>query len=202
MGYFLYLRQVIKNKPLNAVTQAAVYTTKMEQQNAKSLSERAMYYGTIFGGVMILTNIAYIIGLRVEAFSTIFLLLTAASPFIAGRLAATYRKRERNNSINFVQAWLFLVIMYICAAILTAIAQYIYFALIDNGFFMEFIQEQFSLVLETEGLDDAVKDEIRTTANLLAAMSTRDIILQIFSTNIIISPIITFIIAIFVRKKQ
>ena len=174
----------------------------MEQNNAKSLSERAMYYGTIFGGVMILTNIAYIIGLRVEAFSTVFLLLTAASPFIAGRLAATYRKRERNNSMGFVQAWLFLVIMYICAAMLTAIAQYIYFALIDNGFFMQFIQEQFSLVLEAEGLDDAVKDEIRTTANLLAAMSTRDIILQIFSTNIIISPIITFIIAIFVRKKQ
>ena len=174
----------------------------MEQNNAKSLSERAMYYGTIFGGVMILTNIAYIIGLRVEAFSTVFLLLTAASPFIAGRLAATYRKRERNNSMGFVQAWLFLVIMYICAAMLTAIAQYIYFALIDNGFFMQFIQEQFSLVLEAEGLDDAVKDEIRTTAHLLAAMSTRDIILQIFSTNIIISPIITFIIAIFVRKKQ
>ena len=202
MRYFLYLRQVIKNNPLNAVTQATAHTIKMEQNNAKSLSERAMYYGTIFGGVMILTNIAYIIGLRVEAFSTVFLLLTAASPFIAGRLAATYRKRERNNSMGFVQAWLFLVIMYICAAMLTAIAQYIYFALIDNGFFMQFIQEQFSLVLEAEGLDDAVKDEIRTTANLLAAMSTRDIILQIFSTNIIISPIITFIIAIFVRKKQ
>lgn len=160
-----------------------------------------MYYGTLFAAMMILTNIAYIAGLKIEEFSTLFVLLIAASPFVAGRLAVTYRKRERNNRMSFAQAWLFLIIMYFCAALLTAIAQYVYFAFIDNGFFMQFIQEQFSLVMETEGIDTTLKEELRITADLLASMSTRDIILQIFSTNILISPFITLIIAIFVRKK-
>ena len=173
----------------------------MEQQKTIKASERAMFYGTLFGLYTIITNIAYITGLRVPFCSTLFLVLFIASPFVAGKLAATFRKREAGNRISYAQAWFFLLTMYLCSAILTAIAQFIYFLLIDNGFFMEFIQEQFAQIASMEGIDEAMKEQFAATATLLKAMSPREIIMQIFSTNIIVSPFITAIIAIFVRKK-
>lgn len=173
----------------------------MEEKSIKSLSERAMYYGTIFGGVMIAANIFYLLGLSSSTFSTLFLLLILSSPFIAGRLAINYRKSEQDNQMTFIQAWHFLIIMYICAALLTAIAQFIYFTFMDNGYFMSTILQQFDTFASMEDIDAALRRELTATADLLRPMGNRDIILQIFFTNIIISPIITFFIAIFVRRN-
>ena len=174
----------------------------MEQgNNIKAMSERAMYHGTLFGFIMIVTNILYILGLKSPLCSTLFLGLTIASPFIAGRFAIAYRKQELGNSMTFSQAWLFLIIMYTCSAILTAVAQFVYFQYFDNGYFMEFILEQFATLINSDEIDAMLKNQFIETAELLKKLSTRDIVLQLFSTNIMIAPIITLIIAIFVRKN-
>ena len=173
----------------------------MEQENKKSLSERAMLYGTIFGAISIATNIFYLLGLSSQAFSTLFLVFAISSPIIAGYLAADYRKREQGNRMTFAQAWLFLLIMNMCAALLTAVAQFIYFTFLDNGYFMSTILQQFDLLVEADSIDTLLREELAKTAELLRSLSNRDIILQIFSTNIIISPIITFFIAIFVKRN-
>ena len=91
--------------------------------------------------------------------------------------------------------------MYLCAALLTAIAQFIYFTFMDNGYFMSTILQQFDTFASMEDIDAALRRELTATADLLRSMGNRDIILQILFTNIIISPIITFFIAIFVRRN-
>ena len=161
-----------------------------------------MYYGTIFGLIMVFANVSYILGLQSSLFSMLFLGITIASPFIAGRFAATYRRRELDDRITFVQAWFFLMVMYSCAAILTAIAQFIYFKYIDGGYFMQTILQQFDIVQNTDGIDATLKEQIEATASLLKTMGTRDIVLQFFSTNIVITPFITIIIAIFVKRNN
>lgn len=173
----------------------------MEQEKEKSIGERAMFYGTIFGGVMIATNIFYLLGLESQVFSLLFIIFILSSPIIAGNLAVGYRKKERDDKMSFTQAWTFLIIMYMCAAILTAIAQFIYFTFLDNGYFMGTVLQQFDTLVHMEQIDAILRNELTKTAELLRSLSNRDIILQIFTTNIIISPIITFFIAIFVRKN-
>ena len=173
----------------------------MEQYSIKELSERAMYYGTILGAVMILTNIFYLAGLNSSIFSTLFLIFFLATPFVAGRLTALYRKRERENSIKFSEAWLFLLIMFMCGFILSALSQLIYFLFIDGGYFMTHILEQFATVADAEEIDPGLKEQITTTAELLKTLGVRDIVLQIFVTNIMFSPIITLLITIFVTRN-
>lgn len=159
-----------------------------------------MRSGAQLGGVMILTNIFYLAGLKSSLFSALFLFLFTATPFIAGRFAVIYRKRERGNRIGFTEAWLFLMIMFVCAATLTAVAQLIYFLFIDGGYFMEFLQEQFHTIATMEGVDAALKEQITTAAELLKKLTPRDLVMQFFGTNLMISPIITVLIAIFVCK--
>lgn len=173
----------------------------MEQYGKKGFMERAMFYGTLFGVIMIFTNIFYLLGLKIQFFSTLFLILMVSSPVIAGRMALIFRRRECDNRLPFAGAWSFLMIMYVCSAILTAIAQFVYFRFADNGFFMETILQQFGELLSVEELSSALKEQLQTTSEMLKMLTCRDIILQIFSTNILLSPIITVIIAIFVQKK-
>lgn len=173
----------------------------MEQYNIRTLSERAMRYGTLLGLATIFTNLFYLLGLKLPFFSTLFLLFLIAIPFFAGRITIIYRKRERENHLRFSEAWLFLLIMFLCAAILSAIAQLIYFQFFDKGFFIEFLLEQFNTLTEMETVDAALQEQLTSTAELLKALKPRDIVMQIFVTNITFAPIITFIIALFVKKK-
>lgn len=174
----------------------------MQEDSIKAMSERAMFYGTILGVVAIFTNIFYLIGLKSSLFSTLFITLFMATPFIAGRLAIIYRKRERENMMTLTEAWLFLMIMFVCAATLSAVAQLIYFLFIDGGYFMSVIQEQFAAIDGIEGIDAAMKEQFATTADILKSLSPRNLVLQIFGTNLLFSPIITFLIAVFVKNKR
>ena len=174
----------------------------MQEYSIKATSEKAMSYGTILGAVAILTNIFYLIGLKSALFSTLFLTLFIATPIIAGRLAIIYRKREKENKITLAEAWLFLMIMFVCAAILTALAQLIYFLFIDGGYFMSIILEQFDTIINMEGADAQLKEQFSATAEILKSLTPRNLVLQFFGTNLLFSPVITFIIAIFVRKSR
>lgn len=160
-----------------------------------------MKRGTLLGAFMILTNIFYLLGLKTALFSTLFLLCFVGTPLLAGRLAVLYRKKERENRLKFVEAWLFLMIMYACASALTAVAQYTYFVFIDNGYFFEFLQEQFNTFLSLEGMDAAMQEQVATTAELLKKLTARDLVLQILGTGLMFSPIITGLTAIFVQRK-
>ena len=66
---------------------------------------------------------------------------------------------------------------------------------------MSTILQQFDMLVEADSIDTLLREELAKTAELLRSLTNRDIILQIFSTNIIISPIITFFIAIFVKRN-
>ncbi|MBQ8270678.1 MAG: DUF4199 domain-containing protein [Bacteroidaceae bacterium] len=173
----------------------------MQENSIKATSEKAMSYGTILGAVAILTNIFYLIGLKSPLFSTLFITLFAATPIIAARLAIIYRKRERDNRMTLAEAWFFLMIMFACAALLSSVAQLIYFLFIDGGYFMSIIQEQFDAIINMEGADARLKEQFSTTAEILKSLSPRNMVLQILGTNLLFSPIITFIIAIFVKKS-
>lgn len=173
----------------------------MEQRGRNIFSERAMFYGTIFGIIMIFANIFYAIGLRWPPASHMFLLLLVASPFIAGYITIQFREKECNGHLSFSNAWFFLITMYICSAILTAIAQLIYFTFIDNGFLVETMQQLYTEALQLEGIDPAFAEQLKAMSEMIASLTPRDIVINILTTNILVSPIITIIIALFVKKR-
>ena len=67
---------------------------------------------------------------------------------------------------------------------------------------MSVIQEQFAAIAGIEGIDAAMKEQFATTAEILKSLSPRNLVLQIFGTNLLFSPIITFLIAVFVKNKR
>lgn len=173
-----------------------------EKSTYNNFNREAMYCGTMLGLLWILTSAVYLAGLEDPIFSFIFLALLTASPFYAWHLAVRYRKRECNNNITLSGAWIFLIIMYICASLLSAVAQHIYFIYFDNGYLLGFMHEQLNLLQEQPGVDEATKILLAHTQELLGEITTKDIVMQLLTSNIMLSFVITFITALFVKRNK
>lgn len=133
-----------------------------------------------------------------------FIGMTVAVPFLAYRYAKMFRDRVCGGTINFLQSWVFLVYMYMFAAILTAVAHYIYFRFIDNGFMINAIETSFQTnmsLITFPGKEEYVEQVTQNIdhARSLSAIKTT---MQMLSVNIINCSLIALITAPFVMKKK
>lgn len=102
-------------------------------ENRNYMQRYAMLFGTYMGGFWILKFICFPLGLSIPFLLFLFTGLTICVPFMGYRYARMYRDRVCEGNIGFLHAWIFTVFMYMFAALLTAVAHYIYFRFIDQG---------------------------------------------------------------------
>lgn len=78
--------------------------------------------------------ILFPVGLSVPFLLFLFMGLTLCVPFMGYYYARMYRNQVCGGGISFLHAWVFTVFMYMFAALLAAVAHYIYFRFIDHGY--------------------------------------------------------------------
>lgn len=113
----------------------------------------AMLFGTYLGGYWILKFILFPLGLTIPFLSFLFVGLTLCVPFMGYYYVRMYRNTVCSGSISFLHAWIFTVFMYMFAALLTAVAHYIYFRFIDHGFVINAYESQID-ILNKSGVPD------------------------------------------------
>ena len=168
---------------------------------SNGLIQAAMRYGTILGALWIFIFATYIAALTTPALSLAFIILLIASPIYAGYLGVRYRRKERDNSLGFIEAWSFMTIMYLCASLLSAIACYVYFQYLDNGFILATFKEQIDIYTSMD-IGEEMKKAFTETYDLLATMNPSDYCMQYLTSNIFITTILAPITSIFVHKKR
>ena len=136
-------------------------------QGNNALTQAAMKYGTQLGLLWIAIFAIYIKALTTPDMSLIFLILLIASPIFAGYLGVKYRKKECGNKLNFISSWALMIIIYLCAALLAAIACYVYFQYIDNGLALSAFKEQID-AYQTMEIDENMKQAFTDTYDILA----------------------------------
>ena len=173
-----------------------------EKSDNNIFNREAMFRGTMLGVFWILMSAIYMMGLNTPILSYLFLAMFVASPFYAGYMVVNYRKRECNDKMTFVKAWLFLIIMYICASLLSAIVQYLYLVYIDNGYLFGVIQEQLDFLLNEPTIDDITKEALKQASEIWNNTTAKDIVVQILSSNVMLTGIIAPRKALFVKKNN
>ena len=171
----------------------------MNKEN-NTLTQAAMKYGTQLGLLWIVTFVTYIKALTTPEISLIFLILLIISPVFAGYLGIKYRKKESNNRLSFTSSWSLMIIIYLCASILSAITCYIYFRYMDNGAALSAFKEQID-IYQTMEIGEEMKKAFTDTYNILANLNASDICIQYFLSNIFISTLLAPLTALFVYKK-
>ena len=174
----------------------------MDARINKDFYQGAMYSGTMLGAVWSIMYLLLFTGTTNLFSILISLSLYFASPFIAAQSAIRYRRKECDNTMSYIQAWIFVLYMYICATLLSTFITYIYFAFFDDGTFIMTLQKMLEESMKIAGTDELLIQQIEQTKNIIEKTTTNDFVWQMMNNNLLNTTILPMIIAIFVKRKD
>ncbi|WP_294614959.1 DUF4199 domain-containing protein [uncultured Bacteroides sp.] len=171
-------------------------------ENRGYLQRYAMLFGTYLGGFWILKFILFPLGLTVPFLLFLFGGLTLCVPFMAYYYVRMYRNHVCGGVISFLHAWIFTVFMYMFAALLTAVAHYIYFRFIDQGFVLdtyEGLLNNFEANI-LPGMEVYI-DQLKDALSVMRSLSPIEITMQLMSQNVFYGSLLAIPTALFAMKR-
>ncbi len=157
------------------------------KKREKNIQQYAMYFGSLMGVYWILKFILFPLAFKIPFLSFLFIGLTIGVPFMGYYYLKIYRNKVCGGTISFRRAYVFTLLIYLYAAMLTAVAHFVYFQFIDHGFVLEAIQTQFNQLLELN-IDNneynLLAENIETTMKQVSDLSPTDITFDNLSRNI------------------
>lgn len=172
------------------------------QTRRKEFYQAAMRNGTLLGALWSVIYLLLFVGTSNIACMLLCLALFFSSPFVAARLAATYRRKELNDTMPYLMAMIFLFYMYICATLLSTLVSYIYLSFFDGGIFFATLQGMLEESASIAGTDAQLAQQIEQTISIIENTTTNDLVWQLMNNNLMNATILPLIIAIFVKKNK
>ncbi len=160
-------------------------------ENRHPLHTYAMYCGTYLGIFWIVKFIFLPLALSYTFFMFLFMALTIGVPFIGYAFLKGYRDKVCRGQITFLNGWLFTVFMYMFASLLTAVAHYIYFRYLDQGYFIEKYEMlvQTLLTAEVSGME-VYRDQLETMVAEFRRVTPIDLTINMLSRNVFFGSIL------------
>ncbi|WP_018709472.1 DUF4199 domain-containing protein [Phocaeicola barnesiae] len=175
----------------------------MTQNQPISLQQTAMYFGTLMGIFWIIKFTFLPLGFTIPLLQLLFVLLTFFVPILGYLYARKFRNRYCGGSITFSRAFAFTVLMYLFAALLAAVAHYIYFRYIDNGFLID------SYIGQLEAMKPAATEELRESIDqfiegfsLISSLSPIQLTFQLISQNFLYGTLLALPTALLVMRRK
>ncbi|WP_300724470.1 DUF4199 domain-containing protein [uncultured Bacteroides sp.] len=175
----------------------------MATNTTTSFQGYAMTAGTLMGVYWIIKFILFPAGFVIPFLQLLFIILTIAVPFIGYFLVRRYRNRYSPEGINFFSGFTFTFSMYFYASMLAAVAHFIYFRFIDQGFIFNSYLQQIDEMKRIGG--DEVSDftnNLTETINTLSSFSPIQLTFQLFSQNILYTFLLAIITGLLVKNKK
>ena len=114
-----------------------------------------------------------------------------------------YRNRFCGGYISFIQAWIFLIFMFLFASLLTSVAHYLYFQFIDHGYIVNTYIKMLNDTINTQqSAMEAYREPLQQITDLIGSMTPIDITMQLLSQNVFYGSILAIPIALFVMKRD
>ena len=154
----------------------------MTPEEYKQLKAFAKQDGALLSLLWIGALACYIQGLSSPILGMIAMLLIVASPFYAANRLRKFRDEARQGIISFMRAYGYTVLTYFYGGLLLAVAIFVYFQFMDNGYLMSKLMD----ILNTEQGQQMVKvygmtDEISQSMEQLAKMRPIDYALNMLT---------------------
>lgn len=175
----------------------------MTQNQPISLQQTAMYFGTLMGLFWIIKFTFLPLGFTIPLLQLLFVLLIFFVPILGYLYARKFRNRYCGGSITFSRAFAFTVLMYLFAALLAAVAHYIYFRYIDNGFLIDSYIGQLEAMkpTATEELKESI-DQFIEGFSLISSLSPIQLTFQLISQNFLYGTLLALPTALLVMRRK
>ena len=173
----------------------------------KNPTESAMRDGTILGCLWTATFAVSVAMLKSLVngqgliLSFAVLAMTLMSPYLTYKLATKHRDSERGSVISYSEAWMHIIIMYICAILLSSIVQYVFYAYIDPNMFGN-LSATLLTFAQNNNIDEQNTKVLADFFNTMNNIGTGEMILSLMTGHITRDIFIATILAITVKKNS
>ncbi len=133
----------------------------------------------------------YIMGISNGMLGMVAMMLAVMTPFfVAGRLRR-FRDEGRAGVISFRRSYAYTVFVFFYGAVLLAVAQFLYFAYIDNGYLLSSFSkiissEEGKMLLSQYGMTQMVDESLAE----MASIRPIDYVLNILTVNILVGLVL------------
>ncbi len=129
--------------------------------------------------------------------------LAVFSPFFVAMRLRRFRDNIRNGCISFRRAYVYSISVFCHAALLFAVAQYVYFAFIDNGYLVNCMTEilndqQAKLIIQGYGMEKAVDESLQA----MRSVRPIDYALNNLTLNMMIGMLLSLPIAAIMKRDR
>ena len=164
-----------------------------------NMQQYAMIFGTYMGVFWILKFTLVPLGMTSPFLLLLFICLTLCVPFMGYYYTKIYRDKVCGGTIGFLHAWVFDIFMYVCAALLTAVAHYVYFRFIDQGFMLDTLRQQ---SMQMTGNILMSPEQMKTYIDTMVTLTPTDITLSMVSSNIYYCALLSIPTALIAMRKK
>jgi len=126
--------------------------------------------------------------------------LMLATPFFVIWREVQFRNYALNGVLSFAKAFVYTVETFFLASLLFALAQSVYFLFIDNGRFLQLVNDSVNALMpiyKANGMDASINDAL----SLLATLSAVEKAFVFFTQNVMIGFILSLPIALLCKKS-
>ncbi len=157
----------------------------MTPQEYVQLKAFARQDGALLSLLWIGALVCYIQGLTNPLLGMVAVLLIVVSPFFAANRLRHFRDEAREGIISFGRGYAYTVLTFFYAGLLLAVAMFVYFNFIDNGYLLGKFTEMLNMeenrkVLKMYGMTDEINQGLKE----LAALRPIDYALNMLTINI------------------
>ncbi len=152
----------------------------------------ARYDGAFLGILWIVSFVCSVLGAKVPFMGTLGLTFALLTPFFVARRIRMFRDRIRGGNLSFWNGYIYSTSMFFYAALLLALAQYVFFAYLDKGSFLGTTLDQVEQMLIASRYPEA---EVKASVASMRQMRPIDWAVYFLSMNILTGFVVSIVIA-------
>lgn len=174
----------------------------MTPEEYTQLKAFARIDGAYLGVAWIISFAFYISGLSSPILGLLGTVIAVLSPVFAALRLKKFRDNARYGVISFRRAMAYYILMFLYASLLMALAQFIYFAYLDNGYLVS----TYSAIMNTPEAEAMLKaygistQQMQESISALAQTAPIYIVLNILSMNVTAGIILSLPVAAIMKR--
>jgi hypothetical protein len=158
--------------------------------------------GALLAAIWVASFACYIVGISNPLYGILALVLMLATPFFVCRRLGKFRDEGRSGVISMKRGWAYSAYVFFYAAVLLALAQYVYFAYIDQGYLLMTLTKMVSSpeakqALEQYGLQQTMDENLE----MMGQMRPIDYAVNVLTVNIFIGIVLGLPIGAVMQRK-
>ena len=174
----------------------------MTPEEYHQLKAFARVDGVLMALLWVSSFACYIQGLNNVMLNMLSVMLIVITPFYAARRLRRFRDYAREGIISFRRGYAYVILTFFYGGLLFALAQYVYFAYMDNGFLLGKFTEMMSAPesvawMQANGLSAMVHESL----DQLAQMRPIDFSLNMLTVNIIAGFVVGLPVAALMQQR-